>query len=157
MSKKTWLEKLNHKRECLPEIKEISCEKLIKVTGAGKMLIPAPLEIDALMRKVPEGLLITTDDIRKYLNNKYGTVYTCPLCTGIFSKIAAFASEEVLPSPAIEINPYWRTLKTKGEINDKYPGGLKKQTELLEKEGHKILAKGKKFFVKDYHKALFKF
>jgi len=156
MAHKTWQEKLHNKKDKLPEVKEITCDSLIKVVGKGTMVIPAPLEIDELMRKVPEGMLITTEDIRKQQNDKYGAVYTCPLCIGIFSKIAAFASEEDI-SENKTINPYWRTLKGKGEINEKYPGGVSKQIEMLEKEGHKIIARGKKFFVKDYESVLYKF
>ena len=35
--------------------------------------------------------------------------------------------------------PYWRTLKANGELNEKYPEGIEKQKELLEKEGHTII------------------
>jgi alkylated DNA nucleotide flippase Atl1 len=54
--------------------------------------------------------------------------------------------------------PYWRTLKANGELNPKYPGGMEAQKELLEKEGHIIIKKGRtniKYFVKDYEQALF--
>ena len=54
--------------------------------------------------------------------------------------------------------PYWRTLKAKGELNAKYPGGIEAQKEMLEKEGHIVLQKGRtniKYYVKDYEKALF--
>jgi alkylated DNA nucleotide flippase Atl1 len=42
------------------------------------------------------------------------------------------------------ITPFWRTLKGEGELNPKYPGGIEKQIELLEVEGHTIIPKGKK-------------
>ena len=157
MSNKTWQQKLHNKEEVLPEIKEITSESLIKQVGQGKMVIPAPLEIDAIMRRVPEGLLITTEDIRIHQNMKYDALYTCPLCTGIFSKIAAYASEEEKEAGKKVLNPYWRTLKAKGEINEKFPGGITNQVEKLEKEGHKIISKGKKFFVKDFETAIYKF
>lgn len=151
---KTFQQKLHHNKESLPEVKEITNDKLIAQAGAGKMVIPAPLEIDALMRSVPEGMLITTEDIRRQQNRKYHAVYTCPLCTGIFTRIAACASEEV--DKGVDKNPYWRTLKTKGEINEKFPGGVEGQIKKLENEGHKIVKRGKKFFVLDYESALFK-
>ena len=34
--------------------------------------------------------------------------------------------------------PYWRALKSSGELNEKYPGGVDAQTEKLEAEGHDI-------------------
>jgi len=37
-----------------------------------------------------------------------------------------------------------------------YPGGINGQEKLLEKEGHKIIQKGKKFVVKDFEKKLVK-
>ena len=54
------------------------------------------------------------------------------------------------------ITPYWRTLKQGGVINEKYPGGVKIQKELLEKEGHNIKQKGKKYVVENFEKYLAK-
>lgn len=150
MAKKTFKEKLHNKKDQLPEVKPLDCQALIDKFGEGNMVIPAPLEIDALMKKVPEGMLITTAQIREYFNEKYNAVYTCPMCTGIFSNLAAHAAEEEKAEGVKKTNPYWRTLKTNGELNEKYPGGIEKQIELLSNEGHKILKKGKKYFVEDY-------
>jgi len=41
-------------------------------------------------------------------------------------------------------------------INEKYPGGVEAQKKLLEKEGHKVVQKGKKCVVVDYEKSLAK-
>ena len=51
--------------------------------------------------------------------------------------------------------PYWRTLKTGGELNPKYPGGVEGIAKRLRAEGHKIVSKGKRTFVADYEKKLF--
>lgn len=40
-----------------------------------------------------------------------------------------------------------RTLKSNGELNEKYPGGIEAQKKLLEKEGHKVIQKGKKYVI----------
>ncbi|MFC2016295.1 hypothetical protein ACFLUF_01130 [Chloroflexota bacterium] len=55
-----------------------------------------------------------------------------------------------------DITPYWRTLKSKGELNEKYPGGLEAQAAHLREEGHTIeMGKGNKpRKVKDFEKAL---
>jgi len=45
-------------------------------------------------------------------------------------------------------------LKTGGVINPKYPGGVEKQKRFLEKEGHRVIQKGKKHVVADYEKSL---
>jgi hypothetical protein len=41
-------------------------------------------------------------------------------------------------------------------INTKYPGGVEGQKKLLEKEGHQVIQKGKKYVVTDYEKSLMK-
>ena len=54
------------------------------------------------------------------------------------------------------ITPYWRTLKSKGELNEKYPGGIEAQAARLEEEGHAILLSRsqKPQKVKDFERAL---
>lgn len=51
--------------------------------------------------------------------------------------------------------PFWRTLKNDGELNEKYPEGIDGQKLRLEMEGHTIIQKGKRYFVKDYKDKLF--
>jgi len=41
-----------------------------------------------------------------------------------------------------------------GTLNPKYPGGVEGQKKLLEKEGHKVVQKGKNCVVVNYEKAL---
>jgi len=55
-----------------------------------------------------------------------------------------------------DTTPYWRTIKSGGELNEKYPGGVEAQAEKLQKEGHTIIpGKGKKPpKVKDWEKKL---
>ena len=79
------------------------------------------------------------------------------LRTDIFAWIAANAAEEQRMKGIKEITPYWRTLKAGGVINPKYPGGVERQKELLESEGHRVIRKGKKYIVADYEKALVRF
>jgi hypothetical protein len=45
-------------------------------------------------------------------------------------------------------------IKNNGELNKKFPGGLEKHKSLLEKENHKIIKKGKKYFVLDFKSKL---
>ena len=55
-----------------------------------------------------------------------------------------------------DITPYWRTIKSKGELNDKYPGGAEAHAEHLREEGHAIVLgkNNKPRKVKDFEKAL---
>ena len=155
MAKKTWFEKLHNNADRLPEIKEIDSEKLIQRVGAGKMVIPAPLKINELMASVPRGMVITTAQMCDYFNNKYGAVYTCPLCMGLFANIVAGYSNHQKEQGVEQYTHYWRTLKKDGEINPKFPGGIGSQIELLIAEGHRIKQKGKRFFVEDFKGATF--
>lgn len=78
------------------------------------------------------------------------------ITTGIFAWIAAHAAEEAAAEGEKSITPYWRTLKSGGEINPKYPGGLDVLRERLEDEGHTVVEKGKRLIVADYESGLVK-
>jgi hypothetical protein len=106
------------------------------------------------MKTVPEGKLITIDQIRKKLAEKHHATIGCALTTGIFAWISAHAANEDALNGEKDITPFWRTLKTGGIINEKYPGGIDYQKQLLEREGHKVIQKRKKFIVQDYEKVL---
>jgi hypothetical protein len=62
----------------------------------------------------------------------------CPMTTGIFAGIAANATVEAAAPGKTDITPYWRPLKSSGELNEKYPGGTAAQAALLEQEMHNI-------------------
>ena len=152
--KKSWSEKLADSKG-LPVVEEIT-DKMSKRWGTGTVAIPAPMEVDEIMRGVPEGKLITINEIRAVLARKHGATIGCPITTGIFAWIAANAAEEKRQSGESDITPYWRTLKVGGVINEKYPGGVEGQKRLLEKEGHRVIQKGKKYVVIDHEKSLAK-
>jgi alkylated DNA nucleotide flippase Atl1 len=153
-TKKSWCEKLQNSKD-LPKVEEIT-DKMSKRWGKGTIVIPAPKEVDEIMRKVPKGKVTTINEIRSALAKKHGATIGCPITTGIFAWVAANAAEEQKQKGEKTITPYWRTLKTGGEINEKYPGGAEAQKKLLEKEGHTVVQKGKKYIVTNYEKALAK-
>ena len=154
MARKSFNEKLNNTKD-LPKIQFIGPDdKMAKRFGCGNMLIAAPIEYDEVMKKIPQGKLITTDEIRAYLAKRYKADFTCQLTAGIFINIAANASQERENSGSREITPYWRTLKKGGELNEKYPGGIDHQKYILETEGHEIIKRGARYYIKDYEKAL---
>ncbi len=153
--KKSWREKLANDNG-LPKVKTIPA-KMLKKWGRGTMLIPAPKEVDAVMRQVRKGRLTTINNIRFTLAHKHGATLTCPITTGIFAWIAAGAAAEDEAVGKKRITPYWRTLKNGGELNAKYPGGLAKQKQKLLAEGHKVTTKGKRMFVVEYEKRLASF
>ena len=153
--RKTWKEKLEDSKKFPKTLKlesNFPCYRALKKMGAepgDSVVIAPPLEVDAIMKKMPEGRLITLKEICHKLVWKHKTDYCCTLTTGIFIIIAANAAEEIKGN-----TPYWRTLKNNGELNKKYPGGIEKQKGLLEQEGHEIINKGKRYFVEDYEKKL---
>ena len=151
--RKTWREKLSDDKG-FPKVCAIDATKS-KRWGTGTFVIPAPREVDALMKQVPKGRVVTINELRAALAKKHGTDFACPLTTGIFSWIAAHAAAEAEADGVKRITPFWRTLKTGGEINPKYPGGAEGVAKRLRVEGHKIVAKGKRMLVADYEKKLF--
>jgi hypothetical protein len=122
--------------------------------GIGTMVIPAPLEVDAIMKTVPRGRLITINEIRQALAHKHRADFACPITTGIFAWISAHAAEEDLAEGKKRSTPYWRTLKSGGEINPKYPGGIAAMKRKLLAEGHCVVARGKRYFVPDFERRL---
>jgi hypothetical protein len=70
--KETWKQKLvsTTEKQGLPRVVEIN-EKMSKRWGEGTVVIPSPLEVDAMMRNVPEGKLLTINQIRAYMAGKY--------------------------------------------------------------------------------------
>jgi hypothetical protein len=152
-AKKSWREKLADDKG-LPKVCEPS-GKFSKRFGEGTFVIPAPREVDALMKQVPRGRLVTINELRAALARKHKTNFACPITTGIFSWIAAHAAAESEAEGAKRITPFWRTLKTGGEVNQKYPGGVDAIAKRLRSEGHKIVSKGKRILVADFDKKLF--
>lgn len=150
--KPTWCQKLNDSKG-LPKVEPIK-GSMRKRWGTGTLVIPAPIEVDEIMRKAPQGKVITINHIRAALAKKHNATIGCPMTTGIFSWIAAHAAEERRQNGEADIMPYWRTLKTGGLLNEKYPGGVEAQKQLLEREGHIVIQKGKKWFVQNYEKAM---
>jgi alkylated DNA nucleotide flippase Atl1 len=152
--RKTWREKLADDKD-LPRVVEIT-DKMSQRWGTGTVVIPAPREVDEIMRKVPRGKLITINQIRAMLAKKHGASIGCPITTGIFAHIAARAAAEAAAEGEQNITPYWRTLKSGGELNEKYPGGVEAQAARLREEGHTIEPgkDGKPKKVRDFEKAL---
>ena len=156
-TRKSWQEKLADDKG-LPKVVEIT-DRMSQRWGTGTVVIPAPKEVDEIMKKVPRGKLITINQIRTTLAQKHGATIGCPLTTGIFIRIAAEAAEEDLTRGETEITPYWRVIRADGILNEKFPGGVDAQAARLREGGHTIEpGKAKKPpKVKDFEKALVEF
>ena len=153
MARKSFNEKLQNSKD-MPKIVVIDDEKSIERYGGSQMLIAPPLEYNEIMAQIPEGKLITTREIREYLAKKHNAEFTCPMTAGIFISLSAQASCERTEDRI----PFWRTLKTDGELNPTYPGGIEYQKEKLASEGHTFTTKGRKnirYFVENYDNFLY--
>nr|WP_300819526.1 MGMT family protein [uncultured Acetatifactor sp.] len=151
--KKDFNAMLNDSKD-MPKIQIITDEKSILKYGGDRMYFAPPMDYDRVMRLVPFGKLLTVGAIREYFARQSGADFTEPITAGIFVSIAAWASFQRTDRRT----PYWRTLKADGELNAKFPGGIEAQKELLEKEGHTVIQKGRtniRYYVRDYEKALF--
>ena len=153
-TRKSWQEKLADSKG-LPKVEEIT-DKMSKRWGTGTVVIPAPREVDEIMKTVPRGRVVTVNQIRALLAQKHGASIGCPITTGIFAWVAAHAAEEAAAEGEKDITPYWRTIKSDGSLNPKFPGGVEAQTAHLREEGHIIEeGRGKKPpKVKGFEKAL---
>jgi alkylated DNA nucleotide flippase Atl1 len=144
-TRQTWREKLHKEME--PKVVD---------TPRGRLLVPKPLDVDAKMRKVKKGKLVTMRELRRSLAQDFGADDACPMTTGIMIRIAAEVAEEDLKEGRKRITPYWRVLRNDGTLNPKYPGGVQRQADYLTAEGYLIERTGKKKLprVGDFEKRL---
>jgi alkylated DNA nucleotide flippase Atl1 len=147
-TRKSWAEKMERDAKVVPIPVRMQAR-----FGRGKMLIPCPLDVDALIRKVPRGKLITQSQIRERLAQAAGAACACPITTGIFVRIVAEAAAEQARAGKSRITPYWRVIRDDGRLLEKLPGGPSMQAAQLEAEGHAIDRAGK-LRVKDAARAL---
>jgi hypothetical protein len=136
-ARKTWRQKIEEKHPAHGKIVDIP-PKMQKAWGTGKMLIARPLDVDALIRKVQKGKLVTVTQVMEKLAKDAHADCACPMTTGIFLRIVAEVAEDDLKSGKEKVTPYWRVLKSDGSLNIKFPGGTKAQAARLKDEGHTI-------------------
>ncbi len=74
--KETWRQKIGStaQKNNLPKVSVVE-GKMTKMWGEGTVVIPSPVEVDALMKKVPEGNLITINQIREFMAKKYNASF----------------------------------------------------------------------------------
>ena len=131
---KTWKEKLeiDKPRKIVPMPAHLE-----QAWGKGKLLIPTPLDVDAVIRMIPEGRVMTRGELNKELAQRFGTDATCAMCLGMFHRISAEAAEE---RGGRDRTPWWRVIADDGTLNPKLPGGVEAQAAALRKEGHVVIA-----------------
>lgn len=117
------------------EIVDIPENRIKFFGGPGKMLLPSPATVEALIKKIPESQLLTTELLRKKLTDQFHVQGTCPVTTKkALQAVAHDASEQVA---------YWRVINASGNLIAHFPGGVEGQAALLRKEGFAIDTRGK--------------
>ena len=154
--RKSWQEKLEDKKG-LPKtlvLKEnFPCYNALQKMGvkSGETIVLVnPSEVIEVMKQVPLGKLITIVEICKIIARQHGAKGCCSLTSGIFIMTAANAAQEAVKEGRELGIPYWRTLKSGGFLNAKYPGGEEAHKRLLEAEGHLVIKKGIRYSVADF-------
>jgi alkylated DNA nucleotide flippase Atl1 len=154
--KKSWEDKLVDKAgwpKMLTLERRLPCYSAVHRMGAeegDRVVLVNPSEVTAVMAAVPNGKLITIVEVCRLLAKKHGAQACCSLTTGIAIMTAANAVEEAARQSRDLGIPYWRTLKSQGFLNEKYPGGISGHRRLLEDEGFSVRTKGKRAFVENY-------
>jgi hypothetical protein len=154
--KKTWQEKLADKQG-LPKLVRLErgfpCYNAVHKMGAQEdddIVLVNPSEVVEFMKKVSFGRLTTVIEICKAIAGRYQVKGCCSLTTGIFIMTAANSVEEAKKENEVLDIPYWRTLKSDGFLNEKFPGGVEAHKALLETEGFRVVGKGKKLRVENF-------
>jgi hypothetical protein len=134
---------MQHKEDAIVDIPE---DRLRFFGGAGKMLLPGPATVAALIEKVPAHKLITTNLLCQKLTQQFNVRGTCPVTT-------QKALQAVAHDPSNEV-AYWRVIKVSGGLITQFPGGAEGQAERLRKEGFTLDRKGKVTKVKNFRESL---
>ena len=117
--------------------------------GPGKMLLPCPATVEALIKKIPEHQIITTKLIEQVLTEQFNVQGTCPVTT----KLALRAVANDLSRNVA----YWRVVRKNGELMAQFPGGVEAQAALLREEGFTIDTTGKVPRVDNFKERLIRF
>jgi len=96
---------------------------------AGKMIKPSTDGVQAHVKKINKGRLITLEQLRKEIAKEFEVEVACPAGT---LKALQLLSQEVKPVC------YWRVVKKSGELISKFPGSFEGHGSLLEREGFQI-------------------
>ena len=131
------------------EIVDIPENRIKFFGGPGKMLLPGSATVEALIKRIPENQLITTDLLRQQLTHQFNVQGTCPVTTRkALQTIAHDSSSQVA---------YWRVINQSGGLIANFPGGIEGHAALLRKEGFTIDTTGKAPKVKNFREDLVHF
>jgi len=96
---------------------------------SGKMVKPSKNTVKTIVNNIPKGKLVTLELLREKLAVDFSVQTACPASV---TKALQLLSREKKPVC------YWRVIKKKGELINKFPDGVDGQAALLQKEGFDI-------------------
>ncbi len=117
-------------------IVDIPKERLSFFGGAGKMLLPSPTTVAALIEKMPEGKLITTSLICQKLAQQFNVRGTCPVTT-------QKALQAIAHDPGNKV-AYWRVVKANGDLSTGFPAARKVRRNACEKRASRSIGRGRR-------------
>lgn len=131
--KKTWLDKLNEKKE--PQVKRIEIN-FADIPAGSNMLIATPKLIEQYIQEIGFGKRIDTKTLRKDLALQHNADCTCSVTTGIFLRIVAEANYEKLQQGQSieEIAPFWRVIEANSSLAKKLTFGQELLIQRIEEE-----------------------
>jgi hypothetical protein len=111
-------------------------ENRVKFFGrTGKMLLPSPATVAAMILRIPKKKVITTVLLRKTLTEEFEVQGTCPITTQKALQVVATEGENVA---------YWRVVNADGGLMARFPGGKEDHAARLRDEGFEIEEDGGK-------------
>jgi hypothetical protein len=132
-TKKTWIEKLQVKKE--PQLIKIH-KDFWGYTKGDVMYISTAQIIENYIRQIAKGKSVDIVTMRNDLAVENNAVFTCPLTTGIFLRIVAEAAHEQLEQgiPLKNITPFWRVIEPNSPLAKKLTFGQDFLKEQRKKE-----------------------
>ena len=121
-TRKTWQEKMNNGRK--PEVVRIE-KAYAGIPVGARVLVSTPHEVDAFIKKIPEGRFVTAEELRRKMAAKHGADAACPLLTGILLRIVSEAAWERIKDgkDPSEVTPFWRVVKRGSPLSKKLACG----------------------------------
>jgi hypothetical protein len=101
------------------------------------MLIPTPIAVKSFIESIPASQTRTMPEMRSHLAHLCGADMTCPLTSGIFTRIVAEAAlDEMREGKHVEsITPFWRLIAPTGPLAKKLSCGPEFIEERRQVEG----------------------
>lgn len=132
---KTWQEKFNTDKK-QPIVKLLTFNFAGLKSGT-TMLVSSPAEIDAFVRKIPEGKSMSIEALRVALAKKHKADSTCPASTPIFLRVISEAAFEAVKEGKgfDEVTPFWRVIHPESKLAQKLECGIELIRSLRKKEG----------------------